>query len=104
MNVTYKISEETVSHELFQRSGMLDEGTDANATFNYTSAAFALSRNLGTIQATQDPIVWVVGYTTDPAINYTDLSGTTQQRSLYYKTKYPDDDFEESLVGVHIHQ
>ena len=104
MNVTYKISEETVSHELFERSGMLDEGTIANATFNDTEGAFALSRNLGTIQATQDPIVWVFGYTTDPAINYTDLSGASQQRSLYYKTKYPDDDFVESLVGVYVYQ
>jgi len=66
------------------------------------STVFAISRNLGTIQATQDPIVWVLGYTTDPAINYTDLSGTpTQKRSSYYKIKYSD---EGSLVSVYIHQ
>ncbi len=59
-----------------------------------------MSRDLGTIQATQDPIVWVVGYTTDPVINYTDLSGTPQLRSSFYKIKYPDDRF---LVGIHIH-
>ena len=103
MNVTYKISEETASHELFERSGTLDGKADFNATlgFNYTSAAFALSRDLGTIQATQDSIVWVVGHTTDPVINYTDLSGAPQQRSSYYKINYTDD---QSLVGIHIHR
>ncbi|KAI9434452.1 hypothetical protein H4582DRAFT_2080813 [Lactarius indigo] len=31
------------------------------------------------------------GTSADPAINYTDLSGATQQRSLFYKTQYSDD-------------
>ncbi len=79
--------------------------TTAHLTPN--SSVFALSRDLGTIQATQDPIVWVVGYTTDLVINYTDLSGTPpQQRSSYYKIQYPARGYsdDESLVGTHIHQ
>ncbi|KAN0137090.1 protein of unknown function (DUF1793) domain containing protein [Lactarius tabidus] len=85
---SYKISDETVSHELFQNSGMLDdsEGTTGGNFVGSTSAAFALSRDLGTIQATQNPVVWVFGYTAEPVITYTDLSGATQQRSSYYKT------------------
>ncbi|KAI9456962.1 hypothetical protein BJY52DRAFT_1379223 [Lactarius psammicola] len=62
-----------------------DAGADVDA-------AFALSRDLGTIQATQDPIVWVLGYATDPVINYTDLSGTPpQKRSSFYKIQYSND-------------
>jgi hypothetical protein len=84
---------------------MLDNsGGSAGAFANYTSAAFALSRDLGTIQATQDPFVWVFGCTADPVITYTDLSGAPQPRSLYYKTRYLQDNSGASLVGIHIHQ
>ncbi|KAI9465063.1 hypothetical protein BJY52DRAFT_762408 [Lactarius psammicola] len=69
--------------------------TDTLLTTTYfvpNSTAFALSRDLGTIQATQDAIVWVLGYATDPAINYTDLSGTPpQKRSSFYKIQYSND-------------
>ena len=56
-------------------------------------AVFALSRDLGTIKATQTPVVWAVGYTTDPTISYTDLSGAPPtSRVPYYKTQYQSDD------------
>ena len=70
---------------------------------NNTSAAFALSRDLGIIRATQDPIVWFIGNAADPAVTYTDLTGVPQQRSLYYKTRYLQDEYGMSLVGIHIH-
>ena len=55
-------------------------------------AVFAISRDLGTIQATKDPVVWAIGYTTDPVINYNDLSGAPSiPRSPYYKIKYSTD-------------
>jgi hypothetical protein len=82
---------------------MLDNSEGSESIFtNYTSAAFALSRDLGTIQATQDPVVWVFGCTADPVITYTDLSGATQQLSSYYRTRYLQDG--GSLVGAHIRQ
>ena len=80
--------------------GVLDNKTDPNfrpISTNYSE--FAISRNLGVIQATEDPIVWAVGLTMDPAINYTAPFKAPQQRSLFYKAKYSDD---TSLVGVHI--
>ena len=62
---------------------------------------FALSWDLGTILATQAPLVWTIGYTTDPAINYTDPSGNPMtKRSSYYKSQYSDD---ETLVSVGFH-
>ena len=60
-------------------------------------AVFAISRDLGTIKATQAPVVWAIGYTTDYAISYTDLSGAPTYRSPYYKTQYPLDD---GLVSI----
>ncbi|KAH9036047.1 hypothetical protein EDB83DRAFT_1770629 [Lactarius deliciosus] len=91
-DITYKIAEDSVSRDLFQLNGVLDNQTDTNfRPISPDFAVFAISRNLGAIKATQDPVVWAVGYITDPAINYTDLSGVTQQRSLFYKTQYPDD-------------
>ena len=81
---------------------MLDNQTDPNfRSISPNFTVFAISRDLGIIQATPDPIVWAVGFVTDPAINYTDLSGASQQRSLFYKTQYSDD---TSLVSIRIHQ
>ena len=83
-------------------NGVLDNQTDPNfRPISPNFAVFALSRDLGLIQATEDPVVWAVGLTMDPVINYTALSGAApQQRSFFYKTQYPDD---KSLVSVHIH-
>jgi hypothetical protein len=67
---------------------------------NNNFAVFAISRNLGTIITTQAPVVWAVGYTTDPAVSYSDLSGAAPiSRSLYYKTRYPGPD-DEPLASI----
>ncbi|KAF8260626.1 hypothetical protein EI94DRAFT_1747935 [Lactarius quietus] len=90
-NITYTVAQDSISRTLFQLNGVLDNQTDPN--FHPIDANFtvwAIARDLGTIQVTQDPVVWAVGFVTDPAINYTDLSGASQQRSLFYRTQYPD--------------
>ena len=100
-NITHKIAEDVVSRGQFMNDSRLDNQEDPNFRDLSTQLpVFAISRDLGTIQATQAPVVWSVGYTTDPAINYTDLSGApSTQRSLYYKSKYDDDG---SLVSCRI--
>ena len=87
---------------LFQLSGTLDNQTDTNfRAINSNNPVFAISRNLGTIKTTQDPIVWIIGFTTDPAIQYYEYPDVpSQQLSLYYKTKYPDD---TTLVSSYVH-
>ncbi|KAH9011942.1 hypothetical protein EDB85DRAFT_1878028, partial [Lactarius pseudohatsudake] len=92
-NITWKYANDSITRNLFLQNGVLDAiGSGYNDRLNPNSTVFALSRDLGTIQATQDPIKWVVGYTTDPVINYTDLSGTPpRQRSSFYKIQYSDD-------------
>ena len=60
------------------------------------AVTLAISHDLGTILATQTPIVWAIGYTTDPAINEGQFDSSSQNaRSPYYKLRYPND---ESLV------
>ncbi|KAH8999019.1 hypothetical protein EDB83DRAFT_897501 [Lactarius deliciosus] len=92
-NVTFKIAQG--SRTVFALNGVLDNQTDPKfRSISPNFAVFAISRNLGLIQATdsEDPVVWTVGLTMDPAINYTDISGgTPQQRNLFYKTQYSDD-------------
>ena len=92
-----------MSRSLLVLNGVLDNQTDPNFRSIYPDhPVFAISRDLGLIQATEDPVVWAVGHIMDPAINYTTLSGAApQQRSLFYKTQYPDDQ-PESLVSVHV--
>ena len=93
-NITYKIGSDTDSRTMFLQRGVLDKNTDNRVrAINSQFPVFALSCDFGTIQATQIPLVWAIGYTTDPAISYTDLSGApATQRSLYYKSKYTDGD------------
>ncbi|KAH9050575.1 hypothetical protein EDB84DRAFT_1388963 [Lactarius hengduanensis] len=98
-NITWKYANDSVTRNLFLQNGALDAtALQPYDHLNPNSTVFAISRDLGTIQATQDPIVWVVGYTTDPVINYTDLSGTPpQQRRLFYQIQYSNE-LPESLV------
>ena len=90
-----------MTRQYFVLNGVMDNQTDLNfRPIRPNHPVFAISRDLGIIQATEDPVVWAVGLTMDRAINYTALSGTApQQRSLFYKTQYSDD---ESLVSVHV--
>ncbi|KAH9021366.1 hypothetical protein EDB84DRAFT_1402960 [Lactarius hengduanensis] len=94
-NVTFSIAQYTVSRGLFALKGSLDNRTEVDYHLNSNESeliGFAISRDLGNIQATQDPVVWTVGLTTDPVINYTDISeAAPRQRSLFYKTQYSDD-------------
>ena len=93
---------EDIVQSLFILNGVLDNQTDPNfRSIGSNLTAFALARDLGTFQETQVPVSWAVGFVTDPTINYTDLSGASQQRSLFYKTQYYDD---ASLVSIRIPQ
>ncbi|KAI0278703.1 hypothetical protein BGY98DRAFT_505082 [Russula aff. rugulosa BPL654] len=83
----------------FTLNGYLNVQTDQNRSISDGSTVFALAYELYNITATQPdfPVVWAIGYTTDLAINYTDLSGAPPiPRSPYYKTRYPTD--EEMMV------
>ncbi|KAH8977287.1 hypothetical protein EDB86DRAFT_2818156 [Lactarius hatsudake] len=94
-NVTFTVAPSGSSRDLFTFDGSLDNQTEPLPSiypYGPDTTVFAISRNLGNIQATQDPVVWTVGLTTDPVINYADLSGAApQQRSSFYKTRYSDD-------------
>ncbi|KAH9020012.1 hypothetical protein EDB85DRAFT_1872799, partial [Lactarius pseudohatsudake] len=92
-NLTFKIALDLYSRGLFLLHGVLDNQTDPNfRSISSNYAVFAISRDLGTIQATEDPVVWAVGLTMDQVINYTDLSGAAPRpRSLFYKTQYSND-------------
>ena len=100
-NVTNKIAAGDDSRKYFARNGTLDDQYDSNIrAINNQFAVFAIARDLGTIRVTQAPVVWTVGYTTDPAINYADLSGAPPtSRMPYYKTQYLND---EALVSINI--
>ncbi|KAH8995309.1 hypothetical protein EDB92DRAFT_1943297 [Lactarius akahatsu] len=69
----------------------MQSGVRGDITTNISkvpASLFAISRDLGTIQATQDPVISVIGYDVNLVINYTDLSGATQKRKLLYQDKY----------------
>jgi hypothetical protein len=93
-NVTYQIAADAFSRGNFSSNGVLNDQKDPKPrAIDDQFAVFAISRDLGTVHGTQAPVVWTIGYTTDPAINYTDVS-----RSLYYKTQYSNND--EGLASI----
>ena len=101
-NVTYKIAFDQGSRGQFADNGTLDNSRGLAPDFPISyNEVFAISRDLGTIQSTQAPVVWTVGYTTDPAVNYMDLSGAPPTpRSPYYKAKYSNDETLASIDGI----
>ena len=102
VNVTYKIGVDQVARGQFTRNGTLDNQEDQNfRPINQSFSVFAISRDFGTVQSTQAPVVWTVGFTTDPAVNYTDLSGAPPtHHSPYYKTKYSNDEALASIDDI----
>ncbi|KAH9009211.1 hypothetical protein EDB83DRAFT_2234897 [Lactarius deliciosus] len=89
-DITTNVSQVLASRDLFRLNGVLgniDQGYDKAQDYQ-VSTVFAISRDLGTIRATQDLVVWAIGYRVNLVTNYTDLSGATQQRKLLYEDKY----------------
>ncbi|KZV65241.1 hypothetical protein PENSPDRAFT_737823 [Peniophora sp. CONT] len=75
----------------FAANGALDGGKDTSfRAITDRFPVFSFSYDLGSIKATSGPTVFAAGFVRDPAIKYTDLSGTSSQRSLYYNKKYTD--------------
>ncbi|KAH8980364.1 hypothetical protein EDB86DRAFT_3107620 [Lactarius hatsudake] len=89
-DITTNISDVPASRDLFRLNGVLGTLDQLyNTTPNYQdSTVFAISRDLGTIQATQAPVISAIGYDVNLVMNYTDLSGATQKRKLLYQDKY----------------
>ncbi|KAH8980361.1 hypothetical protein EDB86DRAFT_3052194 [Lactarius hatsudake] len=89
-DITTNVSQVLASRDLFRLNGVLgnvDQGYEKAQDYQ-ESTVFAISRDLGTIRATQDPVISVIGYRPNLVTNYTDLSGVTQQRKLLYEDKY----------------
>ncbi|KAI0309520.1 hypothetical protein OF83DRAFT_1071921 [Amylostereum chailletii] len=88
---TWRIGSDVVTRGQFANQSVLDNGEDTNfRAINDAWPVFAISKKLGTIQSTASPVVWAVGFARDPAVMYTDVSGTQQQRHLYYQSNYSD--------------
>ena len=100
-DVTYQISSDVETRSNFTRNGNLNGQQDPILRpISDKFPVFAISRDLGNIQATNDPVVWAIGYTTDPAINYSDLSGAPPiSRNPYYKIQYSNDEEMASIYG-----
>jgi Domain of unknown function (DUF5127) len=90
--VSFQSGSDADSRSNFTRNGLLNLQQDQNRSISDRFTVFALAYELDNITATQAPAVWAIGYTTDLAINYTDLSGDPPTyRSPYYKTRYSND-------------
>ena len=75
----------------FTRNGILNLQRDQNRSISDRSTVFALAEKIYNITVPQ-AVFWAIGYTTDLAINYTDLSGApSTPRTPYYKTRYSND-------------
>ncbi|KAF7790198.1 hypothetical protein EIP86_001150 [Pleurotus ostreatoroseus] len=57
----------------------------------------AFSVDLGQITATSEPLVWAIGMARNPAIQYTNASGSSQLRPPYWASEY-----NENLPGLFV--
>ena len=97
--VSYQSGLDADCRSNFTRNGYLNQQQDQSRSISDGSTVFALAYELFNITATQAPVVWAIGFTTDLAINYTDLSGAPPiLRSPYYKTRYSTD---EEMVSIY---
>ncbi|KAH8980366.1 hypothetical protein EDB86DRAFT_569871 [Lactarius hatsudake] len=88
-DITTNISDVPASRDLFRLNGVLGSLDQIKSTAqDFDSTVFAISRDLGTIQATKDPVISIIGYDVNLVMNYTDLSGATQKRKSLYQDKY----------------
>ncbi|EIM84853.1 uncharacterized protein STEHIDRAFT_60541 [Stereum hirsutum FP-91666 SS1] len=89
---TYQIAADATNRGQFTSKGNLLDTVDPNfRQISNSFPVFGISQDLGTITSTQKPVVWAVGFTRDQAVQYTDLSGVAQNRSLYYKANFTTD-------------
>ena len=101
-NITTKSASGDNTRNYFARNATLDNQVDPDIrNISDQFVVFGIARDLGSIQVTQAPVVWAVGYTTDPVINYTDLSGASSTRRRPYYTKQYDSKDEE-LASINI--
>jgi hypothetical protein len=99
-HVSFQSGSDADCRSNFTRNGYLNLQQDQNRSISDGSTVFALAYEIYNVLITQPPVVWAIGYTTDPAINYTDLSGAPPiPRSPYYKTRYSTDKEMASTYG-----
>jgi hypothetical protein len=94
-NVTNQIASDTDSRGNFSHIGVLNGQLDSSIRAISDNFVFAISRDLGTIRATQDPVVWAIGYTTDEA-----LSAPGNPRIPYYKLQYWNNDNDLASIDI----
>ena len=98
--VTYQSATDLILRGGFNRTGTLNNTLDtAFRQIGDQWPCFALSKDLGTINAASNPVVFAVGLTRDPAIEYLTSSGA-QMRSLYYRAQFATDQDAVSLFGT----
>ncbi|KLO08558.1 hypothetical protein SCHPADRAFT_604791 [Schizopora paradoxa] len=110
-NVTYEVIQANVSRTLFANGtgldGFVDPLYNTHGLGRPFFDVFAIATDLGNITETSSPIVWAIGVTRDPSIQFSTPLTQKQMRSSFYRSNLstPDDvasfflaDFNNSLV------
>ncbi|TFK45399.1 DUF1793-domain-containing protein [Heliocybe sulcata] len=87
--VTYQSGEDAVVRAQFVGNGALLNTQDT--TFRAVQdrwPVFGFARDLGTVNAATDAVLFSIGHVRDPAIKYIVAGGATQDRSLYFWSQY----------------
>lgn len=96
--VTYATCSDQACRGKFETFGKLDGSQDINfREVNNKWPVMALSVALGSINSTQQPLVFVLGHSRDPVVEYQRTNGTPEPRSLFFHTLF---DKIEDAVSV----
>ncbi|KAI0737538.1 DUF1793-domain-containing protein [Daedaleopsis nitida] len=87
--VTYQTGEDVVVRAQFVANGTLANTQDTQfRAISDRWPVFAFAHDLGTVTSSTEPVVFSVGHTRDPVIQYIITNNAIQNRSSYFWTKY----------------
>ena len=88
-SATYQTGQDIVVRQQFVSNGKLANTKDTNfRAVQNDWPVFAFAHDLGTVSGSSAPVVFAVGHVRDPAIEYIVAGGKTQNRSLFFWSKF----------------
>lgn len=87
---TFQTGADVAVRAQFINNGKLANTLDTNfRAISNNWPVFGLAHDLGTITSATTPVVFSVGHIRDPALTYIIAGGGTQNRNLYFLSKFP---------------
>ncbi|KAJ7507955.1 hypothetical protein B0H11DRAFT_1969465 [Mycena galericulata] len=90
VGATYQTGADVTVRAQFVNNGQLANTLDTNfRAVSNNWPVFGLAHNLGNVTKASAPVVFSIGHIRDPALSYIVAGGGTQNRNLYFLSRFP---------------